>query len=63
MAFDVVLKNKVKKRVVKTPRTASEIGEPLGYSGRGIGRVLRELVEGGEVVKHDDSRPPKYSKP
>lgn len=61
MAFNDKLKNQVRRRVVKTPRTATEVGQPLGKSGRGVGKVLAELVKDGDVVKHD-SRPPKYSK-
>lgn len=61
MAFNEDLKKKVAKRVIKKPRTATEIGEPLGYSGRGVGRVLRELVEDGVITKSDD-RIPTYTK-
>lgn len=60
MAVDEALRKKVRRRVVKTPRTAAEIGKPLGYSGRGVGKILSGLVKSGETRKVA-GRPPKYT--
>lgn len=61
MAFNEKLKQRVRAKVIKKPRTASEIGAPIGYKGAGIGRVLAELVSDGEIVKHS-TRPATYTK-
>lgn len=62
MAFNEKLKTKVLSKVIKKPRTAAEVGSPLGYDGRGIGRVLGELVREGKIVKDTTKRPPTYTK-
>lgn len=62
MGFNSELKTKVLKKVIKKPRTAQEIGAPIGYDGRGIGRVLGELVKDGSIKKDATKRPPTYTK-
>lgn len=58
--FNKELKDRVLKRVIKKPRTGNEIGQPLGYSGRGVGRVLAELVKERKIYKIP-SRPATYT--
>lgn len=52
---------KTLKGVVKTQRTAAEIGQKQGKSGRGVARDLNALIKLGFVKKHD-GRLPKYTK-
>ena len=61
MAFNADLKARVAKRVIKKPRTAAEVAQPLGYKGQGIGRVLRELADEGTIVRHE-TKPRTYTK-
>jgi hypothetical protein len=55
-------KKKLKRELRKTPKTGAELGKAIGFSGRGVGRALAQMVDDGEAKKID-GRPPTYTKP
>jgi hypothetical protein len=56
------IKTRVEKRLRVKAKTAAELGDEIGMSGRGVGRALGQLVREGRAVKVA-TRVPGYTKP